>query len=92
MIKLLLFTFSLATIAMSVAAQTPAQLPKEIAKNYDIKVYSKVSDEFNGKDYDRKKWYRRHGGINNPSLQNYVYDESLVQMKSEGESIAISFL
>ncbi len=81
--KLLLSALALAVVAESVTAQTVADLPQEISKNYQQTMDMSISDEFNTPDVDWTKWARRNTG--GAYVENYVKDKSLVVMESEKE-------
>ncbi|WP_109830914.1 LamG domain-containing protein [Reichenbachiella versicolor] len=63
-------------------AQTVSQLPSGTKENYVNYRDASISDEFNSKKLDNKKWARRNTG--NETTTPYINDKSLVQMEKEG--------
>lgn len=67
-------------VFQSTNAQTPQQLPEK-GNQYETYRDNSVSDEFNGKELNTKKWGRRSSG--GYPVSDHYKDESLVGMKQE---------
>lgn len=66
------------------SAQMVQQLPKDTRDNYSKFTDESISDEFNGKSLDLKKWGRRNTG--GAMIEKYHADSSLVSIESIKEN------
>lgn len=73
--------FIILGVGISIYGQTPQQLPIEVSKQYTLYRDASISDEFNDKKLNKKKWSRRNSG--GASVQDYASDKSLVKMEKE---------